>query len=103
MTEYSDPAVIIQEQVGNRFNITLESAAASSGFTWKPNYDPTFLREMRPREYVRRSEAIGAGTEERFEFEAIKAGGTTIAMIYQREWKPVPQDTRTFKVSISEV
>lgn len=103
MTEYSDPAVIIQEQVGSRFSIFLESAAASSGFTWKPNYDPTFIREVRPKEYIRRSEAIGAGTDERFEFEAIKAGETTIAMIYQREWKPVPQDTRTFKVSISYI
>lgn len=100
MTEYSEPAVIIQEQEGNRFSIILESASASSGFTWKPNYDPTFLREVRPKEYVKRSEAIGAVNNEKFTFEAIKKGKTTIAMIYQREWKPVPQDSRTFKVSI---
>lgn len=101
MREYSDPATTIQIQAGDRFSIVLESQAGSSGFTWKAAYDSAFLKEVKPKAYIPRSEMIGAAAEERFEFEAVKPGETTIAMTYQREWKTVSQDSRTFKVSIS--
>jgi predicted secreted protein len=102
MRDYRNPAEIIQEQIGNHFNITLESLAASSGFTWNAVYDPTFLREVKPKEYIQRLATVGTAIDERFEFETIKPGKVSIAMIYQREWKPIPQDSKTFNLSILE-
>ena len=100
MNVYRDPAVPIEESVGETFAIALQSIP-STGYVWRAEFDASLLELSAGPRMVPRPSTIGGGGEELFEFEALQAAETLITMNYQREWEKKPRKTELFQVHIA--
>ena len=84
---YDDAGQVIDIGVGRQFVIALGSNP-TTGYSWQESYDETML-ELVEKTYEEEAEEglVGAGGIEYFRFEALKAGGTTITLVYKRAWE----------------
>jgi len=85
--------------VGDTVEIVL-TANPSTGFTWEVvGLDETVVRQTGEATFEAESTLVGAPGEMRFTFETLKAGTTTIEMVYHRTFETVdPADT--FSVTV---
>jgi inhibitor of cysteine peptidase len=97
----------MQVSLGQEFTIALE-AKPSTGYTWKANYDSQFLKlkaqgfeTLAPRG-PEAALPLGAPGKARFTFIPIKAGQTTIKMVYQRPWEQSPAEEEAFMIIIGD-
>jgi len=90
---------------GTQFAIELESNP-TTGYEWQPVFSPEKVRlvrhELSPRgrQEGREGPALGAGGTERFVFEALAAGTTTIRMALKRSWEPAAIVERSYRVIV---
>lgn len=106
---FRDPSSPIAVQVGSTFTLLLESNA-STGYSWTlaDSLAPGLLRQAghvyEQPESGTTSEppVVGAPGHERWTFQALGAGTTTIRLAYARPWErdAPPADTARFTVTI---
>jgi inhibitor of cysteine peptidase len=88
VTEYRDPATVIEVEKGSEFAIVLDSNP-TTGYQWKlaaPLDEGIVILESTEYEEPD-TELIGAGGEEKWTFKAQGLGDTTISFIYVRPWE----------------
>jgi len=90
----------VQVQKGQTFDITLD-ANPTTGYSWKPEYEPTYLKLV-DRRFQPSSGAVGAGGKETFTFQALQVGQTQLRMLYQRPWEPQPLLVDPYRILIIE-
>jgi predicted secreted protein len=95
----------IQAAAGTQFAIELESNP-TTGYEWQPVFSPEKVRLVRRahspagRQADGEGPAFGAGRAERFVFEALAAGTTTIRMALKRSWEPAAIVERSYRVIV---
>lgn len=100
MNVYHDPNIPIEVSFNEVFMISLASVP-STGYTWKAEYDSTFVELLTSPKFVPNSLAMGSGGKELFEFVTKQSGNTQLKMKYQREWEMAPKEIKIFQVHIS--
>jgi predicted secreted protein len=91
--------------LGKEFTVALE-AKPSTGYAWEANYDSHFLTlkehgfETLAPKGPEAALPLGAPGRARFTFIPIKAGQTTIKMVYQRPWEQSPAQEKAFMIII---
>ena len=98
-TEYTDPIQGIEIGIGEQFIIALESNP-TTGYEWEVDFDGSFLKLRQSDFTPAKSGLTGAGGEQRFTFEGVKAGKTEVALTYKRQWEQDFADQKVFVVSI---
>lgn len=84
---------------GENFVIQLESNP-STGYQWNANYDISYLKLV-SRTYQPYNSLVGSAGLERFEFQPVGRGQTTINFDYRRSWETVaPLQKQTYQVII---
>jgi len=99
----SDSGSAISVSNGDKIVISLE-ANPSTGYTWQqaPGLDRSvidFLSEAYEQDPAGYG-AVGAGGTDVLMFEAVGAGTTTIALVYQRSGDPTAADSFTVNVTV---
>lgn len=89
----------IHTEIGKIVIISLNSNP-STGYGWIAEFDPKFIRLVR-KEFTPSSNLIGAGGIERFEFEALASGVTTLRMVYKREWEMTFLDEKVYQIHVA--
>lgn len=98
---YSDHGKVIQTGVGEQFIIALE-ANPTTGYSWETKFDSSLLKQVGGDYEAASSKSgmVGGGGEQRFTFQALKKGETTITLIYKRPWEQKFAEQKTFTVRI---
>ena len=90
--------------IGDRFSIELPSNG-TTGYAWEPTpMDGPVVRQVDHRYRVPDTTAVGAGGYERFTYEALVSGDTTLGFEYRRPTDPdstPPADSARFDVQVS--
>jgi len=87
MRTYGKDTRRIQVRAGERFVLELP-ARATGGFTWLLTREPTVAALSQER--IRPGgPGIGASSIQEFEFEATRAGASTLQLEYKRPWETV--------------
>lgn len=105
---YSDPAQPIEIKVGEPFGIKLKSNP-TTGYGWQESHDQSAVqlidKTFASDTPVSTPPIVGAGGAEIFRFKTLKAGETTITLVYQRPWEtpsPIPgENQKVFTVRIN--
>lgn len=86
--EYQDPANIIEVEEGDEFAIVLESNP-TTGYTWElaEPLDEEIIHLVKTEFEEPDTELLGASGEEKWTFEAIGLGDTSITLSYVRPWE----------------
>ena len=87
--------------LNNDFTLSLESNP-TTGYSWEPTFDSTFLSLKRRDFEASDSRSIGTGGIEKFTFVPIKTGETEIIMIYKRPWESKSADEKSFRLIIKD-
>ncbi len=73
----------------------------STGYTWQIGEEPTgILRQMGEIEFEPVSNLLGASGIQTLRFEAVRAGQTTLRLIYHRPWEVDVEPARTFSLQV---
>lgn len=96
---YSDPNIPIKVKLNECFTISLESTPAT-GYSWKAKYDASSIELQKEPQFTLKSNMIGGGGEETFDFYPKKKGETVLKMMYQRPWEKVPAETKEFRIQV---
>jgi predicted secreted protein len=95
----------ITAAAGAQFTIEVE-ANPTTGYEWSPDFGRDRIRLVR-REFATVHEragatgpAIGSGRVERFVFEALAEGATSVQLRLKRAWETAPVDERTYRVVV---
>ena len=100
----SDAGKEVEVEVGSLMTVTLESNV-TTGFQWQlaENSDDTVL-ELVGNEYEdpqeAGSEAVGAGGDEVWRFEAVGAGRTTLVLEYNQPWPGGMKADKSFTLTV---
>ena len=94
----------IRTAAGRQFTIELESNP-TTGYEWCPAFSEDRVRLIRhegPRveEKPAARTRLGAGGVDRFVFEALAEGETSVQMTLKRAWESVHLEQRTFRVVV---
>jgi predicted secreted protein len=89
----------IRVQKGKLVVISLESNP-STGFGWMADFDPHFIRLVK-RQFTHLSNLLGASGIEKFEFEALASGVTTLKMVYKRAWETTFSKEKMYTIHIA--
>ena len=89
----------ISVKIGGNFTIKLESNP-STGYSWHPIYDEEYVKLI-SNDFVQATKLMGSGGLERFVFQAVKSGTSTIEMLYKRAWEKKAVKSRRISVNIS--
>ncbi len=86
--EYMDPATLIEVEEGDEFAIVLESNP-TTGYQWKlaEPLDEQIIHLVKTAYEAPDKELLGAGGEEKWTFEAVGLGDTSITLAYVRPWE----------------
>ncbi len=79
--------------------IALESNP-TTGYEWEADFDESLLKLAQSDFTPARTGLTGAGGEQRFTFEGLKASKTEVTLTYKRQWEQDFAERRTFVVSI---
>jgi inhibitor of cysteine peptidase len=98
----SDSQVEVEE--GQTLIITLESNP-TTGFRWEvARVDASVLQQQGEAEYnasdSKEPPLVGAGGTETLRFKAMKAGQTTLELIYHRSWEKDVEPLETFSIQV---
>ncbi len=88
--------------VGGTLTVTLESNV-TTGHRWDENVNIGATTVMRQTNHKYQSPATpipGAGGREVWKFKALKAGKSTISMVYKRPFEPNSPPARTFTLTV---
>ena len=96
--EYTDPSHGIEIAVGKQFIIALESNP-TTGYEWEADFDESLLKLAQTDFTPAKSGLTGAGGEQTFTFEGVKAGKTEITLTYKRHWEQDFAEQIVFAVS----
>ncbi|MCD6600347.1 MAG: protease inhibitor I42 family protein [Dehalococcoidia bacterium] len=100
--EYFDAGQEIEIGVGDEFIVALDSNP-TTGYQWEADFDESFLElvldEFEPGEAE--EGMVGAGGEQKFTFEGLKAGETELTLTYKRSWEEDFAEQKVFVVSIT--
>jgi len=100
----SDAGKEVEVEVGSLMTVTLESNV-TTGFQWQlaENSDDTILKLV-GNEYQEPqgagSEAVGAGGDEVWRFEAVGAGRTTLVLEYNQPWAGGMKADKSFTLTV---
>ena len=74
----------------------------TTGYTWEAVELEDILRQVGETEFEADSKLTGAGGVQTLRFEAVKAGSTTLKLVYHRPWEKdtAPAETCTFPVVV---
>ena len=102
-SEFSDPSVPIRVQSAHLFEIVLESNA-TTGYSWRlgalPN--PAIVKLRGSTYEAPQPDLVGAPGKERWQFQAMGRGDTSITLEYVRSWEEQPPaQTLTFQVTVT--
>ncbi len=91
----------VQLNVGQPLEITLDSNA-TTGFKWTllDGTDPAILEQTGQSYIGPKTDLVGAGGQESWDFKALAKGQTTISMSYARPWESVPP-VQTFTLTVN--
>ena len=98
MRVFSEGTRAIKAAPGETFVIAL-AGNPTTGFVWEPEFDARQLKLL-SREFQPPSEAIGAGGEERFHFQALGSGETEVLFKLRRAWEPEARERKRFQIAI---
>jgi predicted secreted protein len=100
---YLDPKVPIKQQVGDRFILALASNP-STGYSWKSVAlgEGKVLKLIHSAFQPPEKQIPGRGGEERWTFQAVGKGHTTVKLDYLRPWEKntPPAKTAVFDVTV---
>jgi inhibitor of cysteine peptidase len=86
--------------VNDILRVTIDGVP-STGFTWEPeNLDTTLLEQQGEPTFTATSNLKGSGGNYVFTFKAIKAGVTTLRLIYHRPFEKDTPPERIYEVQI---
>jgi inhibitor of cysteine peptidase len=94
-----EQANTIEVAVNETFEITLDSNP-TTGYAWQARYEEGSL-ELVDRTFAPSSDLIGAGGIETLTFRALKTGGTTLTLVYERAWEEEPIDTVVYQINVA--
>jgi inhibitor of cysteine peptidase len=96
-----DAGKTIQLKVGQTITVSL-TGNMTTGYTWEgQNLDVALLDQIGEMEYhAEQTGAVGSGGTYSYNFRAVKAGSTTLHMIYHRTFEKNTPPLRTFEVNI---
>ena len=96
----SDNGRQIEVKEGQTLVITLE-ANPTTGYSWDAvDLDEAILRQTGEPQFESSSKVIGAGGTQITRFETLKAGQTTLRLIYHRPWEKDVEPLETFSIQI---
>lgn len=105
---YSDPTQTISADVGQEFIIALKDQSGSTGYSWREEFDESFLKlvgsgyESPPEPKRGEPPLVGAPGTRSFQFKALKKGETKVTMVCKQPWEGGGVgETKVFTVSIS--
>ncbi|MCX6056312.1 MAG: protease inhibitor I42 family protein [Chloroflexi bacterium] len=90
----------ISVKAGDSFTLTL-AGNPTTGYVWElSELDQTFVSLTGDPDYRADSNLTGAGGVYTYKFNALKAGTTTLKLIYRRPWEKDISPLETFKVTV---
>ena len=98
MRVYSEGTEAIEAAQGETFVIAL-AGNPTTGFVWEPEFDTRRLKLL-SREFQPQGARIGAGGEERFQFQALGSGETEVRFELRRAWEPQARERKRFRIAI---
>jgi inhibitor of cysteine peptidase len=96
----SSDATTVRAKRGERFAIELP-CNATTGYRWELEPAAPHVRLV-TRDRSPAGGALGAGGTERFVFEAVEDGSTTIGAVYKRPWESEAIEKRVFRVKVGK-
>jgi inhibitor of cysteine peptidase len=98
---YRQPGESITAGVGQRFAVELDGNP-TTGYSWQLTADPGAQVRLLDEGFAPSGGQIGSGGVQRFTFEAIATGSTTLAFGYVRPWETgvAPVKTAQFPVTV---
>lgn len=89
----------ISVQVGQTLVVALPSNP-STGYSWEiVELDQLVLKPTK-EDFKVESDLVGAGGTQLFFFEALKAGQTSLQLVYHRPWETGVEPADTFSISV---
>lgn len=79
--------------------ITLEGNP-TTGYTWAVAEPTDILRQVGEIKFKPQSDMLGAGGVQIIKFEALKAGETTLNLVYHRPWEKGVEPLKTFSINV---
>ncbi len=91
----------MQLKKGQTLVVTLEGNP-TTGYSWEAAepLDEQVLRQVGEAEFKAESEALGAGGVQTLRFEAVKAGTTTLKLVYHRPWEEDVDPLETYSIQV---
>jgi inhibitor of cysteine peptidase len=88
-------------KAGQQFDVVLEGNA-STGFVWQAqDLDTALLQQVgEPKFTSDNPDLVGSSGKQTLTFKALKAGTTTLTLVYLRPWETVPP-VNTFSVTLT--
>ena len=95
-----DSGKTIEVKAGDIFIVSLKENI-TTGYGWSyANLDEQFLQQQGEAGYESDSDLIGAGGTATYTFKALRAGQTTLKLIYSRPFEPDNPPEKTFEISV---
>jgi inhibitor of cysteine peptidase len=96
-----DDGAMVELMLGQVLELAL-GANPSTGYGWQiEQLDPDVLFPLGGPEFTPESDLPGAGGVQRFRFEAIGVGETTLGLAYRRPWEEGVEPLETFTASVT--
>jgi inhibitor of cysteine peptidase len=74
----------------------------TTGYGWETaGLDTSILRQLGEADYQPQSNLLGGGGVQTFHFQAVRAGQTTLELIYHRPWEKGVEPLKTFSVQVT--
>lgn len=89
----------IRARINEPFTIELNSNP-TTGYKWYADYDYHLLSLEGEKYEKDASELIGAGGRSIFTFKPLKAGRSSISLVYRRPWENIVAEVRAYQVEI---
>ncbi|BBB49467.1 protease inhibitor I42 family protein [Pelolinea submarina] len=95
-----DSGKIIEVKTGETFIVSLKGNI-TTGYNWSiAELDDQYLQQQGEAGYESDSDLIGAGGTATYTFKALKAGQTTLKLVYNRPFEPDNPPEKTFEISV---
>lgn len=102
---YGKEGTNISVKTGENFTIELEQNI-TTGYSWTYTIADESIIKLIKDDYITKEsdkKLVGAGGLRVLTFEALKAGGTTILLVYERSFEKHPDDQKiTYNVTVSD-
>lgn len=91
---------LVALKVGDLLTVRIEGNP-TTGFTWEPDQlDSSLLEQQGEPVLTRLNNLTGGPSSYLFTFKAVKAGTTTLRLIYHRSWEKGVQPERIFESAV---